>query len=371
MKVWLIDDERYCLDELAWMLKQYPDLELEGMDTDPIKALGSIAGHTPDAVFIDIDMPKISGLELALRIQERCPGVIVIFVTAYAQYALEAFKAHPLDFLLKPVRRARLDDCVTYLRKHYALLHPERSAQPTLMLRCFGTFELISENEVKWGTRRVKELLLYLIDRKGFQASKPELLGGLFGEQNDKNTVHNLYMTIYRLKSLLYTIDPERKLIKLTEDNALIITPGVCDFTDFMSFARENAVITEKNATRAARMLDLCRGPYLEKEGFEWARESASEVEVEYEGIALGLGSFHIAAGCLSEAERVLTALLLRNALSEEAHTLLLDLALKTGCRDAYLARYEQYARMLKKELGLKPSARYQEQYERLKRLYI
>lgn len=369
MKAWLIDDERPCLDELAWLLKQYPDLELAGMDNDPAKALESIAEHPPDAVFLDIDMPKINGLELALRIQGQCPGVIVIFVTAHAQYALDAFKAHPLDFLLKPVRRGRLDDCVAHLRKYYALLHPEGAAQHSLTIRCFGTFELICEREVKWGTRRVRELLLYLIDRNGSPASKPELLGALFDGQEDKSTVHNLYMTIYRLKSLLYTLDPERQLIRLEEDNALIIAPGVCDFSNFMRFARENAVITEENAVEAVRTLSLCRGPYLEKERFEWVSESVNEVETEYERIALGLASCHIAAGRLPEGEHVLTALLLRNALCEEAHSLLLDLALQTGNRDAYLGRYEQYARILKKELHLKPAACYREQYERLKGL--
>jgi len=368
MKVWLIDDEQPCLDELAWLLKQYPDFELAGMDTDPMKALGSIAGNPPDAVFLDIDMPKIDGLELALRIQAQSPGIIVTFVTAHARYALDAYKVHPLDFLLKPVNRARLDECVAHLQKHYTLLHPEKEVKHSLTLRCFGTFELISENGVKWGTRRVKELLLYLIDRNGSPASKAELLDALFEEQGDKNTVHNLYMTIYRLKNLLYTVDPERRLIRLTEDNALIIAPGVCDFYDFISFARENAVITESNATEAERILSLYRGPYLERESLEWAFESANETETEYERIAIGLGSVYIAAGRLPEAERILTALLKRNALCEEAHTLLLDLTLQTGSRDTYLTRYEQYARLLKKELRQKPDARYRDHYERLKR---
>lgn len=368
MKVWLIDDEQPCLNELAWLLKQYPDVEVAGMDTDPMTALGSIVVHPPDAVFLDIDMPKLDGLELALCIQEQCPGAIVIFVTAHAQYALDAYKAHPADFLLKPVRRARLDDCISHLRKHYALLHPETPMKPTLTLRCFGAFELTCETEVKWGTRRVKELLLYLIDKSGSPTSKTELLEILFGGQSDRSTVHNLYMTVYRLKSLLDTLDPERGLIRLTEDYALIIAPGVCDFTDFMRFARENAVITEQNIPEAERALGLFRGPYHEKESFDWAAENAHETDAEYERIALGLGSCHIRTGRLQEAKRVLTELLCRNALCEEAHLLLLDIALRSDDRDGYLGLYEQYARILQKELRLKPAARYLDQYERLKR---
>ena len=369
MKACLIDDEGPCLNELAWLLKQYPDLELLGMDTDPVKALGLIKECMPDAVFLDIDMPKVDGMELALRIQEWCPGVMVIFVTAHAQYALDAFRVHPLDFLLKPVRQARLDDCILHLRKHYALLHPEGMATRTLAFRCFGTFELTCEIEVKWGTRRVRELLLYLIHRNGSPASKTALLNALFSGQDDKNTVHNLYMTIYRLKSLLDTLDPERRLIRLTEDNALLLVPDVCDFNDFMNFARGNAVITAENTAEAADALNLCRGAYLEKETFEWISEGINEVETEYERIALELSSCYMAADRLADAERVLTTLLLRNGVCEEAHTLLLDLTLQIGNWDAYLGRYEQYARILKKELRLKPASCYSEQYQRLKHL--
>lgn len=368
MKAWLIDDERPCLSELAWMLKQHPDIEIAGMETDPVKALGLISECPPDAVFLDIDMPKLDGLELALRIQQQCPGVIVIFVTAYARYALDAFAAHPLDYLLKPVRRERLDDCVAHLLRRHALLHPERPAKRTLALRCFGTIEIACDTEIKWGTRRVRELLLYLISKNGSPVSKTELLDVLFCGQNDKSTVHNLYMTIYRLKCLLDTLDPERRLIRLTEDNALMLVPGVCDYSDFMRFARENAIITEENAPEAERVLSLCRGPYLENESFEWVGESADAAENEYERIAIGLGSVYIATDRLTDAERILTSLLKRSALCDEAHTLLLDMALRTGDHTAYLIRYKQYAGILQKELREKPAARYREQYERLKR---
>lgn len=368
MNLWLIDDEQPCLDELAWQLSKYPDLKLAGMETSPLKALETIAHDPPDAVFLDIDMPKLDGLELALRIQERCPRVIVIFVTAHAQYALEAYKAHPLDFLLKPVKQSRLEECVIHLRRQYDLLHRKQSENPTASIHCFGTFEVICETGIKWGTRRVRELLLYLIGQNGVPVSRAELLNALFDGRNDKNTTHNLHMTIYRLKSLLAVLDPRCELIRLTEENTLAIAPGICDYTDFMRFARENAVITDENAKKAAQALSLYRGEYLSGEGYDWASESALEAEAEYERIALGLAGCHLASGRTWEAENVLTGLLCLNAFCEEAHTLLLDLALENNNHSAYLARYEQYARMLKNELHMKPAARYRQHYERLKR---
>ena len=367
MKVWLIDDEQPCLEELAWWLKKYPDLEIVGMDTNPVKAFDNILGNSVDAVFLDIDMPVLNGLELVLKLQERCQGVSVIFVTAHAQYALEAYQVHPLDFLLKPISQAKLESCVAYLRSHRKLFHKEESHNDLLKIHCFGTFEIICNTEVKWSTYRVRELLLYLIDKRGHSVTKSELLTVLFNGKEDKNTIHNLYMTIYRLKSLLDTIDPEHKLVRFTDTYSLMIEPGVCDYTDFINFSTMNAVITVENADKAYDVLNLCRGLYLEKESFDWVGESSNEVEIEYERIALGLAIYLMGVGQLQKAEEVLNKILLRNALCEEAYTLLLEITLRLKKLGAFVETYEQYARIMKKELHLKPNTYYRQQYEHLK----
>jgi two-component SAPR family response regulator len=322
----------------------------------------------PDVVFLDIDMPGLGGLELALGIQANHPGVIVIFVTAHAQYALEAFRAFPLDFLLKPIKEARLDETVKHLRVQHKLLHPVSPEEREVRIRCFGRFELLAGDEVKWETRRVRELLLYLIDRRGEAPSRDELLEALFGGRRDRNTLNNLRMTVFRLRNLIHALDAEGKYLRMGGDYSLTITRGVCDFTDFMAFARGNAAITDRNAAEAARALNLCRGPYLENEGCEWAQESAREVEAEYERIALGLAGCHAAAGRVPEAESILDAMLARNPISTEAYAALFDLYMSAGNRTAFRVRYQQYVRMLKKEYRVRPPARYREFYEHIDR---
>jgi two-component SAPR family response regulator len=368
MRVFLVDDEQPCLDELSWQLSHYPDIKIAGTFVSPIKAAQAIETDRPDAVFLDIDMPRMSGLELAQRIQEKHAGVIILFVTAYKKYALDAYQAYPLDFLVKPVPDKRLIDTVSHLRRQYALLHPESERRDGLNIRCFGSFEIISDSTARFPTRRVKELLLYLIDRRGVAATRGELLDALFGGKNDMNTLNNLYVTLSRLKTLLYCWDHSRSLIRLTEDNTLVIAPGVCDYTDFMRFAKRNAALSAQNAREAAGALALCRGPYLENETCEWALESTRDVEDEYERVALSLSGFLAAEGNAAEAESVLGALLARNPLCAEGYNALLNLYMKTGDRAAFTARYEEYARVLKKELRIKPAAIYREHYEAAKR---
>lgn len=366
MKVYLVDDEQPCLDELACLFSQYSEIELAGTYKSSVKALEAIGKNQPDVVFLDIDMPRMSGLELARRIQEKHTGVIIIFVTAYAGYALDAYKAYPLDFLVKPVLDEQLEQTMHHLRLQYALLHPEEEKHYRLNIKCFGSFEISASCEVRFPTRRVRELFLYLISRQGCAAKREQLLDALFAGRSDRNTLNNLYVSISRLRTLLDCCDKSRQLIRLTEDNALFIAPGVCDYVDFMAFAGQNAALSEKNAEEAARALALYRGPYLEKENYEWAAECAREAETEYERIALGLAGCHSAAGRAADAENVLFTLLTRMPLSDEGHRGLLDLYMRTSNREAYLSRYEEYARMLKKELRLKPPALYRTYYEAL-----
>lgn len=371
MKVMLIDDEKPGLEEIARLLGKYPDLEIARAFTNPLQALEAMGDLQPDAVFLDIDMPYMNGLELALRIQAQNAGIIIVFVTAYSKFALDAFKAYPLDYILKPIKEARLEAAVEHMRKQYALLHQKNlPGLDSLKINCFGRFKLTLPGgleEVKWGTRRVRELFLYLVDRCGQPATRRELLHALFPGQEEKKAANNLYVTIYKLRSLLDHLDPERRLIQLKDDYSLELTPGICDYTDFMSFAAQNAIITSENAVAAARALNLYRGGYLEDEDRSWAAETASFCEVEYERIALGLALVHINSGRMLEAEDVLSKLLVKNPLSEEAYTVLLDMYMRCRNDRAYAARYLEYARMLMKELGEKPAPEYFRHYNKLK----
>jgi two-component system, LytTR family, response regulator len=362
----LIDDEIPFIEELSYLLGKYPDIEITRTFTSSTEALEALISLRPDVVFLDIDIPYMNGLELALKIQSLYADVIIIFVTAYPQYALESFKAFPLDYLLKPLKEARLEAAIERLRKQHALLHSGDAIGESLKIKCFGRFEVSAREEIKWGTRRVKELFMYLIGCCGAAPTKSELINALFGGVNDKNTFNNLYVTVYKLRNLLDILDRERRLIRFSEDYTLQIMPGACDFTDFAGFARRNAVISDKNAVEAARALNLCTGEYLEGEDFPWVAEANYFVEAEYERLAIQLAGFHLAANRRPEAENILNALLLRNPISEEGYTLLLDLYMKNGDRAAFLVRYAEYAGMLRKELRVKPPEIYRTYFNRI-----
>ena len=105
LRAFLVDDEPLARTRLARLLGATGRVEIVGQAGDAAEALAALARVTADVVFLDIHMPGMSGLELARRLPE---GPVVVFTTAYDQHALEAFEASAVDYLLKPVERARL-----------------------------------------------------------------------------------------------------------------------------------------------------------------------------------------------------------------------------------------------------------------------
>lgn len=116
IKVLIVDDEPRARAELASLLKDAPDIEIQGECANAVEAIGAINRAPPDVVFLDIQMPLISGLEmLAMLDPARMPRIV--FLTAYDDYAVQAFEEHAFDYLLKPTDPARLEKTLDRLRR--------------------------------------------------------------------------------------------------------------------------------------------------------------------------------------------------------------------------------------------------------------
>ena len=106
LRAFLVDDEPLALKRLARLLEATGRVEIVGRATDPAKALAQLAAEAPDVVFLDIQMPGLSGLQVAERVP---PHAMVVFTTAYEQHAVAAFEVNAVDYLLKPIARERLN----------------------------------------------------------------------------------------------------------------------------------------------------------------------------------------------------------------------------------------------------------------------
>lgn len=116
LKALIVDDEYPARMELRYRLGQYPDVEIIGEATNAREALRLIEALDYDVIFLDVEMPGLSGIELARQLRGRQPMPKVVFVTAYEGYAVPAFETRAVDYLLKPIEDARLAETIQRLR---------------------------------------------------------------------------------------------------------------------------------------------------------------------------------------------------------------------------------------------------------------
>lgn len=112
IKTILIDDEALARDIVKHYLKAFPNIEIVAECSDGFEGLKAITQHQPDLIFLDIQMPKISGFEM-LELVEKRPAVI--FTTAFDEYAIKAFEVNAVDYLLKPIEQTRFEQAMQKL----------------------------------------------------------------------------------------------------------------------------------------------------------------------------------------------------------------------------------------------------------------
>lgn len=119
LKVMLVDDERLALDELCYLFSAYDDMEVAGAFVNPLQALEQIIVKKPDILFLDIDMPEINGLNLAKEVTGVLGNTEIVFITAFDDYAVNAFEVNAIDYILKPIGRDRLDKTIDRIRSRH------------------------------------------------------------------------------------------------------------------------------------------------------------------------------------------------------------------------------------------------------------
>ncbi len=115
----LVDDEKKALQSLSWELTNFSkEIHVKASFTDPFEALEYLEKHSPDCLFLDIEMPKMDGFQFIQKITKR--DFPVVITTAYNQYAIQALKKEALDYLLKPIDGDDLKETISKIKKYQA-----------------------------------------------------------------------------------------------------------------------------------------------------------------------------------------------------------------------------------------------------------
>lgn len=116
-----VDDEPMALEKLRTYIERVPYLELVGLCTGTYEAMNILSSEKVDAMFIDINMPDVNGLEFVKTLAD---PPLTVFTTAYSEYAVDSYKVRAVDYLLKPFGFADFQTAASNIQKHFSLLHP-------------------------------------------------------------------------------------------------------------------------------------------------------------------------------------------------------------------------------------------------------
>lgn len=141
MKALIVDDEELALLHFNHMLERTNAFQSILMFQDPADVLEYSGLSAADAVFLDIEMPGINGIELAESIQAINENIQVIFITAYNEFAIKAFELNAVDYLLKPVDNARLLTTVERIRMNKKLRTADENTGMDYFIQCFGNLD--------------------------------------------------------------------------------------------------------------------------------------------------------------------------------------------------------------------------------------
>ena len=248
MRILLVDDEELQLLRLTEAVKKALPNESDFLPyTNPVLAWEENKDTPVDIAFLDIDMPVINGIMLAKKLKTVNPQVNVIFVTAYNEYALDAYKLHASGYVTKPVNLEKIREELDGLR-YTVELKPTKKLQ----VKCFGNFEVFANGvPVKFSRKKSKELFAYLIDREGAAVNVNEL-NAILWEEDKKSYFRNL---IADIQTSLKAVDAEDVFIKRRNECFVDVNKIDCDAYEY-----------RKDNPDAIRMY---RGEYMAQ--YSWA----------------------------------------------------------------------------------------------------
>ena len=248
MRILMVDDEDLQLLRLENTVKKVITDDSEFLSyNNPVKAFEENKDKKIDIAFLDIEMPVLNGVQLAKKLKAINPKINIIFVTAYNDYAIEAYRMHVSGYVMKPVNEERIKEELDGLRYEIDL-----KPSKVLQVKCFGNFEIFHNGTpLKFHRQKSKELFAYLVDREGTSVNVNEL-NAILWEEDKKSYFRNL---IADIQNTLKEVGAEDVFVK--RYNECFIDPTLIDC---------DAYEYKKNNPDAIRMY---RGEYMIQ--YSWA----------------------------------------------------------------------------------------------------
>lgn len=232
MKIVVLDDEPIILEMMVELVEDVsPDSEVVGFD-DPFKLIEYMKENQADVAFLDIQVGRITGIEVAKNLKFIDPNINIIFVTSYSEHMEKAFSLRASGYIMKPPSREKIIEELNNLRNPIS----EEVASDILEINCFGNFEAFYNGEpLKFKRSKTKELLAFLVDRKGAGVTAGEICATIWEDDlDDEKNKGYLRILSMDLANTLKTLGCEDVFVKSRNSYAIDTKKIKCDLYDYI-----------------------------------------------------------------------------------------------------------------------------------------
>nr|WP_245363135.1 response regulator [Cohnella thailandensis] len=361
----LVDDESLALRGLENQLRKLGGIEIVGTYRNPVEALEAAARSKPDVVFLDIEMPEVSGIEAALDFQDLSPSPQIVFVTAYEEYAVKAFELEALDYVLKPCRTERLALTLQRVAERLQATSDTPDELRKGAIRCLGRLQVeVGPNEfLAWRTAKAQELFAYLTLRAGQPVRKDVLVEILWPESDQKKAYTQLYTTIYQLRRTLEAARLPLRIVNSSNSYSLERNGMETDAEQWERQLPSEAEIASLALEDYEEKMILNRGELFEDSGYLWAEHERERLSSLWFHHAKRLAKRHDENNDAIMASTWYNRILQRFPYSEEIYFALMELYARLGERSLVEQHYSRLSAMTQSEYGTEPSAEVQTWY--------
>ena len=174
LRVLCVDDDKPALQHLMGLCAKTPAISDTQGFGNARQALAWLKDHPCDLALLDIRLPEMDGIMLAKRIRESRPNMDIVFITAHAEYAVDAWAIHARGYVLKPITPERLKEEIDYVLRLRAAVKAE-TPPAHIVVKTFGNFDVMVDGEpVHFQRAKAKELLAYLVEKQGQSITREE-----------------------------------------------------------------------------------------------------------------------------------------------------------------------------------------------------
>jgi len=369
MNVILVDDEPLALDYLEHQLRKVCEIDSIRKFTDPLSSLDAIVHEDVDVVFLDIQLPEIDGIEFAEQLLERKPGLRIVFITAYQEYAVQAFEMNAMDYVMKPVKAERLRNTLNRLQteSHSEAIAPSEDRR-AIRMQLFREVLIESADHpfipIRWRTAKAQELFLYLLQNRDKQIRKDTLIEILWPEYEASKAYSLLYTTIYHIRKTLEPYGNRFVLSSISEGYMLRLEHVQLDVEEWENGLRNDPDILPDELASFEQLLKLYKGDYLQDFDYWWAESERERLKLLWIRSAVRLAEAYRDAGRPESAIAIYSDLCQRIPTMEEAHYALMTLYAERNQHLAVTRQYQLLASVIKDEFNDQPSSYIREWYE-------